>query len=988
MIRALGIRKISIWLAICMVINMALPFVSFTYVYADDEMGFSEVVVESVEDYYYESAGMRKGMKVKLSWSLKTDLQPSEIVLNESNFENYYVLYNVSSAYSGGRFENSESAELRYSINSIEGTVSNNRVSVTVEGLPINVGDKNNATGHIYIMFDASAISLGVMPNDTNYYDYIKDVELITDSYALKADDLEENTIAKDNGLLVQFDNKDLGRDDELFSGDIICEDKGVYFYTGKKVEPSVIVYDGNVKLKKNYDYKVSYFNNKKLFFDGELTKKYGGGWCASVLPDKSVKNPYVLIEGINAYKGTKVVKFFNIVPAQFGVNYGIRANATMKSNRLVKKNKEIRPKVVVSIQKWDAKKELYNNTSVLKEGKDYTITYRKAGTTEDLKAIPAGAVGDYIAIVSSIPAIDNESKTAKVETASSMESRIDAYYNKIEGTEGLKYPKYYRNIVSFTINDKSKDLTKAKLSLDEGIKTVSYDVISVDRPDVNLKAWQLPSDKVKVELEKTTLDPSLYEIYVGDNYRGSGEKRALMVVPTKEGMAAGYYGTFSNLLQQSYVLLWSDLTITGIDINKTSVTMWYLGEEYKLNENATPIKYVYDRYNPHSVKSFATEINIEYDGNYLRTNANNTSTDPNDAIISVKEGSSGLLGKTVFLVKGIGKFSGEREIAIEVVTPDGNPLKVNDIFYAYDDSSEILDDDHAFTDGVLNLKTKKYYNSKLDINNIDFSIRSTINRNFSNNEFRELKKDKDYKLNTTIEGDKPYGKAKTMVTFLGDYAGMEDAVINYEILPAADENLFDININNINLKGEATAEALTKKFKVKITENSTKKKLKAKKDYMLEGITLSSNGIYYAHIVGAKDSGYEGLSIYRSIRYNNNLNPKFFKAMLVPVNIGCKGDLSYLEDGRFLKQQSVEGIGEYGEGKDFYFKPVMVDKDGNPDAEYYGSAGNKKVYLVATDETKKCSGSCIVTIKVMPKETGVKDVKDGGYNYVLSLLK
>lgn len=130
------------------------------------------------------------------------------------------------------------------------------------------------------------------------------------------------------------------------------------YTYTGKKIKPAISIKDGNYKLVKNTDYKVSYTNNKKI---GKAKVK---------------------ITGINKYKGI-VNKTFKIVPKKSSI-IKVSNNNHGKTTIKVKKVKgNVKYEIFYSTKKNGKYKKLSTSnkpvliTNKLKRNKNYFIKVR-----------------------------------------------------------------------------------------------------------------------------------------------------------------------------------------------------------------------------------------------------------------------------------------------------------------------------------------------------------------------------------------------------------------------------------------------------------------------------------------------------------------------------------------------------------------------------------------------------------------------------------
>lgn len=897
-----------------------------------------------------------------------------DTVLNAENFSRAYTIYT----------RNNGSIFVGYGcdIESISGTTADNKVVLKLKDLITNLSEQGLSTIEIYYTPD---IYEWIDISNPETYAYKETVSLAINEVGLSEGDFAENTLEEDHGLVVMFNPDDVSStidapDSYQYAGDKIADSEGNYYYTGKQVKPNINVFDGNVRLIAGKDYKISYKNCTKPYVDEELSTKYGPGWSTHEKVKKSVKNPYALITGIGSYKGLTIAKFYNIIPAQIGYGYGIRAVATIKKSRIVPGNKPIAPAVTVTIQKWNEEKGKYFKCATLKQGRDYKVTYRKVGDTKEVESVTGDNIcGEYYAVVSGVALSDNARNGGKLETAAQSMSRAD-------------YPAddNYKHLIGFVINNQDKDLTKAVISLKTGAESVAFEEVRQLRKDQMLDFWQIPSNNIEVSIGEQLLDATYYKAYVHD--KKVGKDSSLMIQLTDAGKAAGYFAS------GGYVVLPSALTVTGKDISKFNLTNRLQVDDTIITGDT--FEYVQKNeevfYSPNYIVGEFILRNPDDPGEYLVSDMYNTG----NYIVNFIKGSSGILGEGVYELVGNPDdgYYGSRKITVKIVSQgDGSitPNRYN--FFLTEEREYGTAEVYADDDGLLKPEIPILYNKDIAKTGIDFKLKL-----FVNTKYRDLAKNTDYTIDYTTKNGSLTGDAEAVVKFIGQYEGLKDCKIAFKINPMNDESNIKATVGKLSIKGDITLNDLLAKAKYSIIEKSSGQKLTLDDDYVVDPVLyvgtektattdMSANAdpekIYYMHFSGKAGSGYEGLSVYRALKFNRNLTARDFKKAFKNAQIAHKGDISYLERGDFLKDLTIEGLGEYGANKDFYFAPYKCDDHGDPDAAYYGSSGSKKVYLVGSEYTNKCSGSVLVTIKVDSIDKKLVNLEDGGYQYIRSLF-
>ena len=164
---------------------------------------------------------------------------------------------------------------------------------------------------------------------------------------------IDENTIAYTATVLVDPDGNELATPITETKQVNNSPDNGVitvefadgineFVYTGEKITPEVVVYNGSVKLVKDRDYKLKYQKNVNV-----------------TTPENVAK---VIIEFKGGYKGKKEVPFY-ILPASI-------ADAELITPIIKKGTSDYKVKLKVSIDKS-------NLSKTLKQGKDFVIDWK-----------------------------------------------------------------------------------------------------------------------------------------------------------------------------------------------------------------------------------------------------------------------------------------------------------------------------------------------------------------------------------------------------------------------------------------------------------------------------------------------------------------------------------------------------------------------------------------------------------------------------------
>ena len=168
--------------------------------------------------------------------------------------------------------------------------------------------------------------------------------------------------------------------------------------YTGKPCKPTVSVYDGEMQLKANKDYTLSYYNNTNV----NSVKKKGSG----TEDDFNESLPYVKITGKGNYTKDDLSMNFNILPAALADGQGNPAKGvTVQYTEQTVSNtkKPIAPFRSVKYGKTikineDFQLSLKTITAFDQSGKQVAN-----GTALDQAAIPAGYTGSFALTVTGI---------------------------------------------------------------------------------------------------------------------------------------------------------------------------------------------------------------------------------------------------------------------------------------------------------------------------------------------------------------------------------------------------------------------------------------------------------------------------------------------------------------------------------------------------------------------------------------------------------
>ncbi len=165
-------------------------------------------------------------------------------------------------------------------------------------------------------------------------------------------------------------------------------------YYTGKAYKPSINVYMGDILLKLNTDYKVTYQNNINANKNGKLKKGDGTG------DNFDGELPYAVIKGTGKYFSDEIKVNFNILPAVIGdgsenVNDGI----TLKYTDQFVTNARNVSKPFKSIKGTKAMKLNTDFTLKLKAEEAYDASNAAIAKGTEMKdvSVPAGYSGSFV---------------------------------------------------------------------------------------------------------------------------------------------------------------------------------------------------------------------------------------------------------------------------------------------------------------------------------------------------------------------------------------------------------------------------------------------------------------------------------------------------------------------------------------------------------------------------------------------------------------
>lgn len=266
-------------------------------------------------------------------------------------------------------------------------------------------------TEYVYVAYSANGGSFGKAPAVQQLLYGSKapepgtDIEVTNVHYALTGwyTDSECN-------ILWDFENDVVTEDITLYAGwgyaagEGNVPDMSVAFvadqmYTGKKIEPDVIVRDGDKVLVKNVDYTVKYKNNTKVSKyiqnNGIITGTDGTNYYSQQF---DVKNPTIIISGKGNYK-SEIYMNFNICPLSLGeaAMNKVDANVTadIVDSYVSNGKKEVTPVVKLAYAKKTLGKKDYSYNIVVVDAYKGDSKVPE-GTTYSNRKIPAGIYGSF----------------------------------------------------------------------------------------------------------------------------------------------------------------------------------------------------------------------------------------------------------------------------------------------------------------------------------------------------------------------------------------------------------------------------------------------------------------------------------------------------------------------------------------------------------------------------------------------------------------
>ena len=392
--------------------------------------------------------------------------------------------------------------------------------------------------------------------------------------------DLEKNraTASENKGLIVTYNKNDeidgwygiwkKGKYTYTDYAGKIAEVKADYYYTGKPIKPSVLVYDGDAQLTEGVDYTVKYKNNTNPTVGKMIDWSVPG---ASFDAENHADAPAVIVSFKGTYAGNaSITKNFNIVPTDIDdcawgnteTTYSksrecdcptkVHAEADVKKEPVIKKNDTpVSPKVDVTIYSSLTRKDKY------KDGVHHLYSYKAVATKLSNKG---GDNADYF--------VKYISYNGWYDAASD----TDAWLSKDAVTE-ISAPGHYVVLVSgnkavgklkdsamsadeFYYVDKDHNVATAKITVSTNA-SISYNVIANGYYDydnnTSKDAWYLdPASIQSLKIGKTVitdvneLKKFAFYIYAdSDPYfdRSVGKNRRLNVEPLAEAQKEGYYG-------------------------------------------------------------------------------------------------------------------------------------------------------------------------------------------------------------------------------------------------------------------------------------------------------------------------------------------------------------------------------------------------------------------------------------------------------------
>lgn len=374
--------------------------------------------------------------------------------------------------------------------------------------------------------------------------------------------------------------------------------------YTGLSVEPEFKVVSGELELTEN-DYEIEYFDNIQpgtakaiikgknsyvgetvIYFDIKRTDISSDEFLTNEIKDSEytgnvispqviIESPYrtlvrdedyiityennvdagtaaIILEGINNYKGRKIIKF-NINPRRLSLAFSLNINNMVYTGSALKPEMNI----------------YYGSTKLVKD-KDYKVTYAGNTNVGTAKAIATG-IGNYAGttikefniLARAITSLNFETISSKVYNGKAISPAVNIRH----GNKKLVKNKDYT--VSYSSNVKIGKATIKVTGKNNyiGTKTINFNIIPKKVSGVKRKTRTKNSIKIKWNKVK---ESDGYEIYRSTKYDGKYIKiRTIkdknVTYYTNRGLASGreyyykvraykkvngkkYYGSFSNV--------------------------------------------------------------------------------------------------------------------------------------------------------------------------------------------------------------------------------------------------------------------------------------------------------------------------------------------------------------------------------------------------------------------------------------------------------
>lgn len=761
------------------------------------------------------------------------------------------------------------------------------------------------------------------------YYGYFSvDLRNETDPF-VNPEDVPANTKEKDNGVTVSF-----GAD---------CPEKkeaGVYFYTGKKIQPALMISDGEKALVAKKDYTVKYFNNTDVCFadikPGTGNRQLNGEAGKTPRVEVTFKGDYAEVE--------KVTKYFSIVPVELGDDsYSVWAYAYPKTE-FKKSNKALKPAVTINIYRYDWNKGKTAKTATLKKD-DYTVRYVSANSAND----------------------NPEKFDDMAEEISANSVGLYAMYIKAKADGKVKTTDPKRFVVS--IIDPAKDLTKVTITA--SMNKVSVDQIApsfdvMDRVNTIVigkgrAAQTISGDAIAANIDSITVDEASQKI----------GKKAKLDVKVKDENSL-------NLVPGLYTVA-SDLQIIG-------------GKNFaaaKVTVNDGKVTTKTDRKG--NIKSFSAEVNYSVSNNGLIDVVNQIVIKDNGATLVEGEDYSltykvkSVIGKTTVTVKGLNKYLGAKTtIAIDLkaelakgmvmVAAENNEALVNAADAKKINSVSSICLRKKFKDVVYDVTLFPGTDSEYECGSKDYAVKYNY-------------KAADKKVTATI-------------TFKGAYKSLKKLEVVFDV----NDEIHSDDVNwtgewdTIFVKGNKNGmpvSTLIKKAKIAVKDLSGTA-LKLNKDYVVsmnavydpmtcEKLTLSNNKVSANQLVLVKITGigqYQFGDVYARVQLGDAMISAGLinsdKGIVSTNKIYQRGDTSYTDD--MLPSIELKDGSKLVYGYDYYLDLDATVPKKSDFVDYYGTTGIKNVKVVM-QPNGKYSGSVVVKVKVVRAES----VKNDGNNKVLS---